>query len=165
MPWAGAGTDAVFQGFLQLLGQCLAVTWHNQKHHFHVAIGLAADHQAVFYLSDGFYLAVDFGRANTDTAGVQRGVGAAVDDGTAVFGEFDEVPMGPDAGRCVGKGLKVGRAIALAVRVIPEAHGHGGQWLPADQFAPALFDGLTIVAVSDGVYAQKTALNFAPANR
>src|SRR3546814_11413455 len=64
-------------------------------------------------------------------ARIEGGVGAAVDDDAVVPGQLDEVAVAPDA----RIGLEVGGAVALVVRVVPEADRHAGKGLHADQLA------------------------------
>src|SRR5690606_4935203 len=161
MPRASTFADSGFQGFDQVIGDGLAVGGDHEQDDFDVTVDLAANHEAVFDLADGFHLAVDFGGADSYAAGVEGGVGAAVDDGAAVFGELDEVAVGPDP----GEGVEVGVLVALAVRVIPETHRHGGHRLATDQFAAAVADRLAVVAVGNGVHTEEAALDFAPAYR
>src|SRR3546814_10051914 len=56
-------------------------------------------------------------------ARIEGGVGAAVDDDAVVPGQLDEVAVAPDA----RIGLEVGGAVALVVRVVPEADWHAGE--------------------------------------
>ena len=74
-----------------------------------------------------------------------------------MFGEFDEIAVGPNA----GEGVEVGILVTLTIRVLPEADRHGRQRLSADQFAPAFADRLAVVAIGHGVHAQEAALDFA----
>src|SRR5690606_33872964 len=160
VPGAGAFADSGSEGFGQVVRNALAVCRDDEQYHFHVAVDLAADDEAIFDLGDGFDLSVDFGGADSDAARVEGGVGTAVDDGAAVFGEFDEITVGPNAGEAV----EVGVLVARVVRVLPEADRHGRQRLAADQFAPAVADRLTVIAVGHGVNAQESALDLATAH-
>ena len=78
-----------------------------------------------------------------------------------MFGEFDEIAVGPDA----REGVEVGVAVAFTLWVFPEAHGHGRQWLAADQLAAAFADRFTVIAVGHSINAQEATLNFSPTHR
>ena len=60
--------------------------------------------------------AIDLGGADAHAAGIERGVGAAVDDDAAMLGPFGEVAVAPDA----GEALEIGGAVLRAVGVVPE---------------------------------------------
>ena len=74
---------------------------------------------------------IDLGRADAHAAGVERGVGAAVDDHAAVRRPLGEVAMAPD----VGEALEIGGAVFRAVGIVPEPHRHRRERLGADQLA------------------------------
>ena len=76
-------------------------------------------------------LRVNLRRADAHAAGIERGVGAAVDDDAAMRGPFGEVAMRPDA----GKPLEIGAPVLRAIRIVPEHDRHGREGHGADELA------------------------------
>ena len=86
----------------------------------HVVVPVLADGERLEHLGDLLDLAVDLRGADAHAAGVERGVGAAVDDHAAVLGPFGEVAVAPDA----GEALEIGGVVFGAVGIVPEADRH-----------------------------------------
>src|SRR3546814_17931083 len=89
------------------------------------------------------------------------GVGATVDDDTVVPGQLDEVAVAPDA----RIGLEVGGAVALVVRVVPDADRHAGEGLPADQFTLLAGHRAAAVVVHLDRHPEAAALDLAAPHR
>ena len=81
---------------------------------------LEMHHQSVYDLGDIFDDRVELAGAEANAAAVQRRVGAAGDDAAAALGELDPIALAPDP----GVDVEVRGAVALAVLVSPERHGH-----------------------------------------
>src|SRR5437899_1019741 len=106
-----------------------------EQHDAHVAHfarwPVLTDHEALDNLGQLLHLPIDFGGADAHAAGIQGGVGAAVDHEAIVLGQLDIVAMAPD----VRKALEVGGMVFGAVGVVPESDGHRGKWRRADKLA------------------------------
>src|SRR5690606_8165987 len=76
-------------------------------------------------------LVVDLGRADAHAAGIERGVGAAMDHDAAMGGPFGEVAMAPD----IVEALEIGGAVFRAIGIVPEHDGHGRKGACADELA------------------------------
>src|SRR3954462_11749015 len=87
----------------------------------HVPFPVLADHQGLDHLLKLLDLAIDLRRADTHAAGIEHGVGAAVDDDAAVLGNFAPVAMAPD----VRVLLEIRRPVLRPVRVVPAPDRHG----------------------------------------
>src|SRR5204863_505084 len=103
-----------------------------------------ADRDRLFHLVDTLDDAIDLRGADAHAAGVERGVGAAVDDHRAAFGQLGPVAVAPDVRVLV----EIGRVIALAAAVVPEDERHRGKRLGADELA-LLADDRVAVLVED----------------
>ncbi len=86
-------------------------------------------------------LVVDLGRADAHAAGIERRVGAAVDDHAAMLGPFGEIAVAPD----VVEALEIGGVVFLAVGIVPEGDRHRGERPDADELALLLPDRLAVV--------------------
>ena len=89
---------------------------HEQHDPFVVAETLSND-KALDDRVDLLHLPVDLGGADADTARIQRGVGAAVDDQAVVFGQLGVVPMAPHARIDV----EIRLVVLAPVGIVPEA--------------------------------------------
>src|SRR5688500_16165649 len=157
----GVLTDAAADAVLQLVGECRAVAELHEEHDAFVVVPLLADHDAFHDLIELFDLTVDLRGTDANAAGIQDGVGAAVNDHAAVFRELDPVAMAPDA----RVGPEIGRVVLPAVRVVPEADRHRGERQGADQL-PFLADHRASVLVEDlDLHAEGAALNLATPDR
>ena len=108
-----------------------ALPQRDEKHHPHVAVPVLADGDRFAHLGHLLHLGVDLGGADAHAAGIERGVGAAVDDEAAGGRDLREVALAPDA----GEALEIGGAVAGAVRVVPEAERHRRKGRGADELA------------------------------
>ena len=106
-------------------------------------------------------LAVDLGRADAHAAGIERRVGAAVDDHAAVLGPLGEVAVAPD----VGEALEVGGAVFLAVGIVPEADRHRRERRGADELALLAAHRLAVVVEDVDRHAEAAALDLAAPHR
>ena len=157
VPGAGAFADSGFQGFDQVVGDGLAVGRDYEQDHFHVAVDLAADHEAVVHLADGFHLAVDFGGADAHAAGVEHGVGAAVDHHATLGRPRGVVAVSPDT----GEAFEVRGAITTAVGVIPEADRHRRKRVLANQLSTLIDETVTAIVKHIDIHTKREALQLA----
>ena len=127
--FADAGADLLFQRLVQrdALGQ------DDEKNDADIAIPFLADGDGFRHFRQAFHLRIDFRRADAHAAGIERRVRAAMNDHPVMRGDFGKIAMTPDA----GEAREIGAVIFLAVGIVPEADGHGGKGLHADQFALA----------------------------
>ena len=111
---------------------------------------LEVDDEAVEHLVELLDDAVELARPEPHAATVQRRVGTAGDHAAPALREQDPVAVPPDA-RIV---LEVGRAVAGAVGVVPEAHRHGGHRTPDHELAELPDHGPAVEVEGDGVDAE-----------
>ena len=101
-----------------------AVAQADEQHHTYVAHlarrPILADDDALDDLVELFDLAVNLGRADAHTGGIERGIRASVDNHAVVRGELDPVAVAPDA----GKALEVRGAILRFPVIVPEPERH-----------------------------------------
>jgi len=125
-------TDAAPDRRLELGVERDALVQHDEERHPALRPGAGdVDDERVQHLGYGKHGAVDLTRAHADAAAVDGRVGAAVDDRRVPRGDLDPVSVPPYARVHV----EVGLAIARAVVVAPEEHGHRGQRLGDDELA------------------------------
>ena len=103
----------------------------HEQHDAHVALPVLSDGDALLDLGQPFDLAVDLGGADAHAAGVEHRVRSAEDHEAVVLGVQRVVAVTPDA----GKAFEIGRAVAAAVGVAPEAERHGREGRGADELA------------------------------
>ena len=84
----------------------------HEQHDAHVVVEILADGERLQHLRHALDLRIDLRRADPHAAGIERRVGAAVDDDAAMLGPFGEIAVRPDA----GKALEIGGAVFRAVR-------------------------------------------------
>ena len=96
-----------------------------------VTIPALADDETLDDLVDLFHLAIDLGRSNPNSARVQHGIGATVDDDATVLGERGVIAMAPHA----REAFEIGGVIFPAVRVVPESDRHRREWHRADELS------------------------------
>ncbi len=127
----------------------------------HVVVPPLADDQGVLDFAEGLDHPVDLGGADAHAAGVEGGVGAAVDDDAAARGDLDEIAVPPHPLEVV----EVGLAILFAVRIVPEAHRHGGEGTGADQLPLLADQRFALVRPGLDLHAEAALLDFAGVNR
>ena len=126
---------------------------HEQQHP-HVTVPLLSDHQRVRYFLQVLHLAVNLRGTYAHAARIQGGVGAAVDDYTAVRGDLDIVTVVPHP----WEGTKVGVQVFLVPRVAPKIHRHRGERGDAYQFGFLADHGLSLFVPGLHVHAQANFL-------
>ena len=121
----GARTDLC----RELVGERHSVDEPNEQHDPYVAVPILTERERLEHLGHRLHDAVDLGRPDPYTAGIERGVAAAVDDHAAVHGPRGEVTVRPH----LRESLVVRGVIALVTFVGPEAERHRRERLPADE--------------------------------
>src|SRR5690606_633720 len=129
--WAGTVADLGAYLLFQRFVERHALGKPHEQDHADVALPLLADADCLDHLGQLLHLLVDLGRADAHAAGIQRGVGAAVDDHAAVLGPLCEVAVMPD----IVEALEIGGVILLPPGIIPEGDRHGGEGARAHQLA------------------------------
>src|SRR5438552_4904425 len=157
----GVGADLLLDAVDQCLVERDAVAQADEQHHTYVAHlarrPILADDDALDDLVELFDLAVNLGRADAHTAGIERGIRASVDNHAVVRGELDPVAVAPDA----GKALEVRGAILRAVVIVPEAERHRRKRRGADELALLPSHRLAVLVVHVDLHAQVPALELA----
>ena len=107
------------------------VAQDDEQHDAHVAVPILGDHEALEHVVERIDLAVDLGGSDAHATGVERRVGATVDDHAAVLGPLGEVALVPGA----RESLEVGGVVTSIAGIVPEAERHRGERRTAHELA------------------------------
>ncbi len=129
----------------------------HKENNAHVIVPVLADGQGLKHLGDALDLGIDFSGADAHAAGIERGIGTAMNDEAAMGGDLGEIAVAPD----IVKAGEIGVVIFLAIGIIPEHDGHGGKRLGANQFALFLFHRMAVVIQHIHGHAEHRPLDFA----
>ena len=133
----------------------------DEQNHAHVVVPVLTDDNALDDLVELLDVAIYLSGADAHATGVQRGVGATVNDDAVVFGERDIIAVMPD----VVEARKVGVVVLLPSRVGPEVDRLAGESLGADQLALFAAHRLAIVVKYVDRHAERAALDFTAIHR
>src|SRR5215472_12783610 len=149
--------DSLDEGFVQQQ----AVAQLHEQHHADIADltggpGLADDDR-LHHLVQLLHLAVDLRGSDSHAAGIEHGVGAAVDDHPAVGGDLAPIAVRPHS----GKPLEVGGAVLRAIGVVPEPQRKRGEGPRADQLASLALDRPALLVEYLDLDTESAALDLA----